>query len=334
TFLNAVIVRKEGVCEELLERDSTFVNCDKKGTYKRLLIKACGCSEHCQMGHQYRGMAGYKFEVSNEASLFMCEDLKDKQVLIVSGVRKTWAEFKNDHSDWDFDTTSLSENDLNRLRGKYAIIWQKIGGQLCQEYHMEYVMHNSNQTETIPCHYIMLLDASSSMKGQPWNDLIEVVTIFIRLRLAAAMGDRVTILVFNDSVAPVYVNEELQAINITRIQYKGHGTNFAAAFRYVPRVIDQLCHDRNFQHFQNVIIFMSDGEASYPAEELNIICNQFRSVITKFWTVALGTRQKNVLSLINSTMDGEYRNKKESCDLVQAYAEIAQNNLVRNDKQQ
>ncbi|CAF0823820.1 unnamed protein product [Didymodactylos carnosus] len=352
TFLTAVITKKDDTCEELLKWDSTFVNCDKKGTYKRLLIKARGCSEHCpccnrpcdadhtatianvgcednkhrcQMGHQFRGMAGYKFEVSNEASLFMCEDLKDKQQLIVNETRKTWAEFKHEHADWDFDTTSLSENELNRLRGKYATIWQKIGKELCQHFGMEYVMHNSNLAGTVPCHYILLLDGSGSMQGRPWSALIEAVTVFIGLRIEADTDDRITVLVFTDSVSPIFINEELKYVDTAKIRYTGGGTDFAAVFTYVPRVIELLRQDRNFCKFQNIVIFMSDGAGHYPTTELNYLRNNYQSVICKFWTVALGTHDTNVLAAINATMNGEYKNIKESCELAQAYAEIARN---------
>jgi hypothetical protein len=47
----------------------------------------------CQTGHQLRAMAGIKFEISDEASLFQCEQMEDNKPIIVRGTKKKWSEF-------------------------------------------------------------------------------------------------------------------------------------------------------------------------------------------------------------------------------------------------
>ena len=42
----------------------------------------------CQTGHQLRAMAGIKFEVSNEASLFQCEQMTDDRPIVVRDTKR------------------------------------------------------------------------------------------------------------------------------------------------------------------------------------------------------------------------------------------------------
>ncbi|CAF1101619.1 unnamed protein product [Didymodactylos carnosus] len=148
----------------------------------------------------------------------------------------------------------------------------------------------------------------------------------IRLPKEANTDDRVTILVVADYVTRIYMNQELKGVDVIRIRRLDKGTKFAEAFSYVIRVIQQLQQDLSYKKFQNVIILMSDREANYSDSELNTLPTIYRGAIAKFWTVVLGAKDRNVLSLINKTMHGEYKNIKESCDLVEAYVDIAQDN--------
>ncbi|CAF4334604.1 unnamed protein product [Rotaria sp. Silwood2] len=106
-----------------------------------LIIMTLGNEDNrhaCQTGHQLRAMAGTKFEVSNEASLFQCEQMEDHKPIIVLGTKKKWSEFKKDHPDWDFGN-SITPNQLFKLRGKFLNVWSKIGRRLCERYDMTFV---------------------------------------------------------------------------------------------------------------------------------------------------------------------------------------------------
>ncbi|CAF1601387.1 unnamed protein product [Didymodactylos carnosus] len=74
---------------------------------------------------------------------------------------------------------------------------------------------------------------------------------------------------------------------------------------------------------QNTIIFMSDGQAEYPEEELETLKTQHGRIILQFWTVTLGEKDMTVLEKINTKMNGEYRNITNSEDIIQTYAKIA-----------
>jgi hypothetical protein len=71
---------------------------------------------------------------------------------------------------------------------------------------------------------------------------------------------------------------------------------------------------------------MSDGQATYPKKEVTNLAVDYKMLIKRFWTVALGQRQMDSLEKINETMNGFFLNIKDSCDLLETYAEIARTN--------
>ncbi|CAF0821507.1 unnamed protein product [Didymodactylos carnosus] len=378
-FLNSVIAKRDDTRNTFSQLQSQFIDDLKTSSYITLLDKICGCfnrcpccgrpcdadhtsvraevgSEYnkhvCRTGHQFRGMAGYKFEITDEASLLMCEDMKDSQLLIINGIKKTWSEFKTENHEWDFDTMILNNDALMTLRGKYSTIWEKVGQQLCEKYHILYVTNNRRPSAF---HYILLLDGSASMKGKPWSDLIDGIKSFINLRKEINQQDRITIIVFSDVAQTTYSYEEMKNVDISQIKHIGGGTNFGLAFETVISTMAAITMRGrgNFQNQKTIIIFMSDGEGSYPKWPLETLATQYREDIEKFWTVFLYSDSQNqwkdrpilpsslgnlalpptqhdispyhnVLSRINKKMNGEFKNIKHSTYLVQAYAEIAQ----------
>jgi uncharacterized protein YegL len=281
----------------------------------------------CQTGHQLRAMAGIKFEISNEASLFQCEQMTDDRPIVVRGTKKKWSEFKNDYPDWDFGNL-ITPDELFKLRGKFLNVWSRIGEKLCEKYDMEFVTENTAQAVAKPFHYILLLDASGSMMGQPWKDLLEGVKEFIKIRIDAGSSDRMTIIVFNNCASYAYVNEDIKSIDTTQIKFRSGGTDFGSAFDLVIKIIQSAQFQSSlydpFGHSDCIIIFMSDGQADYPYSQMETL-STMKSVINQFWTVALGNTCMNVLQQINDKMDGTFKQLKDSADFVYVYAEIARN---------
>jgi uncharacterized protein YegL len=281
----------------------------------------------CQTGHQLRAMAGIKFEISNEASLFQCEQMKDDRPIVVRGTKKRWSEFKNDYPDWDFGN-SITPDDLFKLRGKFLNVWSRIGELLCLKYDMQFVTENTAQAAAKPLHYILLLDASGSMSGEPWRNLLDGVKEFIKIRVDSGSLDRVTIIVFDSHASYAYFNEDIKLIDITQIKFTNGGTCFDKAFDLVIKTIRNT-QARNstfdpFGHSEYIIIFMSDGQAEFPYNQMETL-STMKTIINQFWTVALGNTSMDVLQRINKKMDGTFKELKDSADFVYVYAEIARN---------
>jgi uncharacterized protein YegL len=157
------------------------------------------------------------------------------------------------------------------------------------------------------------------MNGQPWSHLVAAVREFIQRRRDLRTRDHITIISFSDHAKLEYFDEEVNNININSLTYHGGGTSFSAAFTQANECINRSqVIGTNY-----AIIFMSDGEASYPAHELNTLLRLHQQVIKKFWTLALGHASMRVLNQINQQMNGAFFDVEESSRLVEAYAEIA-----------
>ncbi|CAF3979690.1 unnamed protein product [Rotaria magnacalcarata] len=353
-FLQSIIDAKKTIEDTYDETPTRFEAYDKDQIYNKLLDKVRGCTSKCpccqrpcdvdhtliksnagdednrhccQTGHQLRAMAGIKFEVSNEASLFQCEQMTDDRPIVVRGTKKKWSEFKNDYPDWDFGN-SITPDELFKLRGKFLNVWSRIGELLCEKYDMEFVTENTAQATAKPLHYILLLDASGSMDGEPWRNLLEGVREFIKIRVDSGSSDRITIIVFDSHAKYAYFNEEMKSIDITKIEFTNGGTDFSNAFDLVIKTIrntqSQTSAYNPFGHSDYVIIFMSDGQGGFPVSQMETL-SAMKTMINQFWTVALGDTSMNVLQQINQKMDGTFKELTDSTDFVCVYAEIARN---------
>jgi len=281
----------------------------------------------CQRGHQLQAMAGYKFEISEEASLFQCEQMEDNKPIIVRGTKKKWSEFKKDHPDWDFGN-SITPDKLFKLRGRFLDVWSKIGERLCEKYKMKFVTANTAQAAPKPFHYILMLDASGSMSGRPWNNLLDGVKEFIKIRMDSDLADRITIVVFDDNATYAFFNVDIKTIDITKIKFTNGSTDFGNAFNLVIRAMQSVQLPNSASNsagdLEYIIIFMSDGQADFPNSQLETLLTM-KAKINQFWTVALGKTEMDVLEQINQKMGGTFKELKDSADLVDVYAEIARN---------
>ncbi len=363
-FLQSLLNEENKIINEFNQIQSDFNRMDKQDTYARLLDKIRGCpnlcpcckrpcdvdhtqiksrpgsqyNEHrCASGHALRAMNGYKFEITNEASLLMCEQIKDDQIVVVGSTRYQWLQFKSIHSDWNFESV-LDDDELNRLHGKFLTVWEKIGRDLCQKYGMKYVTYNTSQTIVQESfHYILLLDGSGSMTGDRWNDLMKAVQEFLTRRQKLNTNDRITIIVFSDFAQIAYFDEKITEVNVNTIEFPDGGTNFGSAFICVNECINRCRTDITNRNHDYAIVFMSDGEDRYPEQELNQLLQAHDSVIKRFWTMSLSDQNSSasqILERINEKMNGSFYDIETSVDLIKAYAEIASSSSSNNSNTQ
>ena len=371
-FLETQLKEKEKTLSDLNRHKNDFKSINGQDFYARLLDNLRGCpslcpcckrpcdvdhtqiksnpgsenNEHsCLSGHTLRAMNGYKFEGTGEASLYTCEQIDNDQVIVVGPTRYLWSEFKKQHPDWKFES-ALTDDELIRSHGKFLTVWEKIGPQLCEQYGMKYVTHNSMpRIGHKPYHYILLLDGSGSMQGRNWNDLLAAVKEFIEQRQKLATNDRITVIVFSSEAKVVLANTPIRQMSEMKIKYPGGNTSFSKAFRAVHNCISEFKMKANSEPVNEnfAIIFMSDGEDTYPEKELNQLLKEHDPVIKRFWTIALCNNKsvfggllrkfkkshlsvssdKEVLERINIKMNGSFYDVATSADLKQSYAEVA-----------
>jgi ADP-heptose:LPS heptosyltransferase len=104
--------------------------------------------------------------------------------------------------------------------------------------------------------------------------------------------------------------------------------DFGKAFALVIKAIQDIQLQNSASNLANnleyIIIFMSDGQAEFPDQQLDTLLTMVTK-INQFWTVALGNTKMDILERINQKMNGTFKELKNSADLVQVYAEIARN---------
>ncbi|CAF1371081.1 unnamed protein product [Adineta steineri] len=337
-FLKSILDIEEGIMKQYDDIPIAFTVYDKDQIYMKLqspccqrpcdadhsLVKSNSGDEdnkhHCTTGHQLRAFTGIKFETTNEASLYQCNEINNNDYVIVKGTRKKWIAMKQDYPQWDFNVTN-SSNELSSLKSKFLYIWGKVGKQFCEKYKMEYVTINTPRPLPEGFHYILLLDSSGSMRGKPWNDLIAATKLLLQARIDGGTDDRISIITFNDKATLVCTDQPMSAVDLSKIACTKDTTAFEPAFQLVNDII-QRSNDKN-SNLKHIIVFMSDGQANYPENELKMLEPMLNDQIKEFWTVALGEGNMPILEQINSGMKGIFKQLKDSSELSATFAEIA-----------
>lgn len=294
-------------------------------------------------------MKGYTIEPSNKPSFRICERLTDNHRILLDGEYISWATFKSQNSNWDFEVEN--ETDTFKSVGKCAGIWLRIGEKLCKNLKIEYNPDCfSSETPTnltaCPLHIVLILDSSGSMRGDRWKCLIKTVEQFLDDR-SKSKCDIVTVICFGTEatveIAASSINGELTQglIDFENVNKKtGSATNYAKAVTCLNGVLEQQIGEEKSDDRKFAIVFMSDGEASLPANEIEILKGH-KAKILKFWTVGFNNKNNydnviksaimsmkkgerfEVLKNIANEMEGEFKMPSDPIELQIAYSEIA-----------
>ena len=284
----------------------------------------------CLRGHQFRGMIGFKMERSNTPSFRICESMKDEDKIFYSGNCINWKEYKERHPQWSFELDSRTRQNANDWRARCVFIWGKIGKELCERFGLTYtnLAIGSQLKIPDPIHFVLVLDDSSSMAGPRWQALNHSVTNFLQIRYKNGNPeDRVTIIFFSDEASIELFSEKIHPSVVDHLKPKNSGgSNFSAALERVIQTIKDTQKEKDKRKFG--IVFMSDGEASYPSTELLELKTNWLNHIYKFWCIGFGeeTSRFDVLREMCTFVNGDDRsfmNPQNNTALDTAYTEIA-----------
>ncbi|CAF4542869.1 unnamed protein product [Rotaria socialis] len=287
----------------------------------------------CQSGHQYRAFGKIKSSYKNlengffEASVIPCEHIKENMKIGIG----IWSEYKRTHPDWDWDfITKPMLRPINEISDYRASVWNRIGKQWCGKYEMDFVIENTDMKLK---HYIFLLDNSGSMKKTDrWTHLIQAIRTFTKIHNELKGDGVASFVLFGLSAKspPGLLFKEIKLLNESDFNLLQNstpegGTNFQVAFQKVIEILKSINSNDKVSKRPQVIIFMTDGEAGYPQQELVTLSTTYRSVIKEFWTVACETSSLTELRKINQVMKGSFKDVQQADGLVQVYSELASN---------
>jgi uncharacterized protein YegL len=232
---------------------------------------------------------------------------------------------------WSFDDLEKTRKD-EKIKEKFNFAWTLIGERVCTETYknmnMKYVPYNQatidNQKikQADPINYIYMIDSSSSMKGEKWQDLHVALKETLGSINTLNQNNKVTIINFSSSAHLDYRDVPPNSVNLEVLRFQCGGTNFAAAF--------QLALSQMKLVLQNdiVLIFMTDGEDSSPTEEIAQIKQylqspDFQQLKIKFEFNALGFQcNSTILSDMAKELGGTTYFAHDRAQLTKTFIEI------------
>ena len=286
----------------------------------------------CNRGHQFRGMNGFKYEHSNKPSFKICESMKENEMIrdLRSGNTVKWSEYKLKYPKWNFDSDSTQS--VYDWTNKCTYIWSFIGERICSKYGMTYTPLAidelpSSDANLNPIHFILILDDSGSMEADDkWAQLVQSVRDFLHIRsnLGGSEKELVSILVFSVHATIEIANSQIypELVDQLREPSFGPGTNYSAALEKCIHTIREL----NSSTHKYAIVFMSDGQAEYPTNEIEIIKANYMNAITNFWCIGYGIESEfGVLKKMLFKLNGDennFLNPQDANQLNKAYQRI------------
>ena len=306
--------------------------CDTEHYKQKTLIGSQTNKHRCNRGHQFRGFNGYKVERSNFPSFKICEKMKASDLIICNGKLFRWDAYQIEHPTWDFESNESAQDWEN----KCTHIWSFIGEHLCKKFDMTFTqlaIDSEPSQNQPPLHFILILDDSGSMQMEKWNDLFKSVSNFFKLRSqVGSQSDKVSVIYFSVKASIV-----IQSSSISEKLYEdfpdpsfGGSTNYSAA---LERMIQIFENEKLKEQSKFAIVFMSDGKASYPANEVKIIKDKYLDRIFKFWAIGYGNENFSILrKMLNELFgnDNGFKNPQQSLELENVYIEIARDEgLIR-----
>eukprot|EP00899_Mesostigma_viride_P022218 jgi/Mesvir1/3180/Mv16338-RA.1 len=170
-------------------------------------------------------------------------------------------------------------------------------------------------------HVVLVLDSSSSMRGRPWQDLLQAVSSFVKERVDNGGQDLVSVVVYSSTA-----NVTCEGIPISncpmRLPCIGRGTDFAAALTTAAEVMERV-HAREGGVYQPLLLFMSDGQCRNGIAEMRQLQARFGPGGLIVYTVGFGSSNFSTLKSLAHTGQGKFQRSVNGIALVNSFAQIA-----------
>jgi uncharacterized protein YegL len=132
-------------------------------------------------------------------------------------------------------------------------------------------------------HFLLCLDESGSMTGDPWTQLSLAVRSFITARNNSTV-DKISIIQYDDTARVVVENASINSGPQLQ-SFRGGGTDFSVAISTSHSLFKKYISNK----LTPVFIFMSDGGASNGLTEMTSMYEEFKTNGIRIYTVAFGS---------------------------------------------
>ena len=167
----------------------------------------------------------------------------------------TWKDFKEKRKDWTFGEVDPDNRDFE---GKAQLAWKKVGRRFCKRFGTEFTEYGEQSALTPRSrHYLLILDASSSMCDEgKWDAVEEAVKKMAQQESGLALDSRFSVIPFSSSARVAISNSTASELLGSRLAPAFEGTNFTAAFQCAAEFVNE----NDFSGRRPMVIFMTDGE--------------------------------------------------------------------------
>ena len=168
--------------------------------------------------------------------------------------------------------------------------------------------------------FVLCLDASGSMTGRPWKDLINAVHTFVLQRLAITSKDMLSIAIHNHQTRIAAEYEPMSSFSQSWLSFAGAGNNFSIALNVADGIIGRHL-DKNVKP---ILVFMSDGGCGNGEVEMDKISNRYRVAYgMKVYTIGFGNIWFEKLRELARVGRGHYAEAVDGMELKTAFVEIS-----------
>ena len=170
-------------------------------------------------------------------------------------------------------------------------------------------------------HIVLVLDDSSSMRGNPWNQLVFAVKAFLAARVGGGGRDLCSIIVYNHVARIVWEATPVGTVSAgfpPTTQLNG-GTDFAAGLRAAYEVLQRS--QATLSHLTPLLLFMSDGGSNNGEAEMSAIGGQIPGL--EVYTVGFGGCDTNKMRDLASRGGGTYLASTNGIQLQEAFMTVA-----------
>ncbi|KAJ0395004.1 hypothetical protein P43SY_002157 [Pythium insidiosum] len=172
-------------------------------------------------------------------------------------------------------------------------------------------------------HHVLVLDASGSMSGSPWQHLMGAYAEYINNRINdRGTTDLVSVITFDSSARIQYDAVSITSMRTAPVQYTGGGTSYASGLRLVNEVMSRIM----FDDYKPVIVFFSDGHPHDPVEGEQLaqhIRQAYAMYGLKAFAVGFGSINLHILERVATALGGSYHHALDGTELRSTFYTIS-----------
>jgi hypothetical protein len=191
---------------------------------------------------------------------------------------------------------------IDEIRNRYMISDRLQTPELTNFINYEFILNSK------PCHFVLCLDDSGSMRGKPWEELQLAVLGFVESR-ENSEKEKLSIVQFNDEAEVMCEFITLMEFDINKhLKFRSGGTNFEAAISKSH----ELFLKNSIDNYRPIFIFMTDGRSDTGEFEMQQLAQDL--LPRKLVTVTIMFNSQVLLPSFKKASHRNSKSKKGNLD--------------------